>query len=91
MTNVSTGKRLFFPQKEKALNGDQEIEIEENGEDITVTSHAGFHSYSYDVEGSKPEQEDVEERLRKLVDLYTKSLITREEYEQKKKEILDEL
>lgn len=30
MTNVSTGKRLFFPQKEKALNGDQEIEIEEN-------------------------------------------------------------
>ena len=53
----------------------KEIEIEENGE----------------VEDCKPKKEDVEERLRKLVDLYTKSLITREEYEQKKKEILDEL
>ena len=69
----------------------KEIEIEENGEDITVTSHAGFHSYSYGVEDSKAKQEDAEERLKKLVDLYTKSLITREEYEQKKKEILDEL
>lgn len=33
----------------------------------------------------------VEERLKKLTNLYTQSLITREEYEQKKKEILDEL
>ena len=69
----------------------KEIEIEEHGEDITVTSHAGFHSYSYDVEDSKPEQEDVEARLTQLADLYAKALITREEYEQKKKEILDEL
>lgn len=67
------------------------IEIEENGEAVTVTTHKGFQSYSYDIESSKPKQEDAEERLRKLVNLYTQSLITREEYEQKKKEILDEL
>lgn len=67
------------------------IEIEENGEDVTFTTHKGFQSYSYDIENIKPKQEDTEERLRKLINLYTQSLITREEYEQKKKEILDEL
>ena len=35
--------------------------------------------------------EEAEARLKKLQDLYNKSLITYEEYEQKKKEILDEL
>ena len=67
------------------------IEIDENGEDITVTKHTGFQSYSYDTEGSKPKQEDAAERLRKLADLYAQALITPEEYEEKKKEILDEL
>lgn len=65
------------------------IEIEDNGDDLTVTTHPAFHSYSYEVEGSK--KEDVEERLRKLLSLYEQALITREEYEQKKKEILNEL
>ena len=65
------------------------IEIEDNGDDLTVTTHPVFHSYSYEVEGSK--KEDVEERLRKLLSLYEQALITREEYEQKKKEILNEL
>ena len=67
------------------------IEIDENGEDITVTKHTGFSSYAYDAKESKPRQDDAAERLRKLADLYAQSLITREEYEQKKKEILDEL
>ena len=72
------------------------IEIEDNGEDVTVTSHAGFGMQSYKVEGNndevqKTEPESVEERLKKLTNLYVQSLITREEYEQKKKEILNDL
>ena len=67
------------------------IEIDDNGEDLTVTTHPGYQSYSYEVEESKSGQEDVEERLRKLMNLYEQALITREEYEQKKKAILDEL
>ncbi len=72
------------------------IEIDENGEDVTVTTHNGFKRYSYEAEGNfertnKQESESVEERLKKLTSLYMQSLITREEYEQKKKEILDEL
>ena len=37
------------------------------------------------------DDDNVEERLKTLENLYAQSLITREEYEQKKKEILDEL
>ena len=72
------------------------IEIDENGEDVTITKHMGFGSHSYETSnwrsGTESKRSDsVEERLRKLTDLYTQALITREEYEQKKKEILDEL
>lgn len=71
------------------------IEIDENGEDVTVTSHTGFGGRTYMVEGTertqKHDQESVEERLKALTNLYVQSLITREEYEQKKKDILDEL
>lgn len=71
------------------------IEIDESGEDVTVTSHTGFGRHSYKVEGAdrteKQEDESVEERLKKLTNLYVQSLITREEYEQKKKEILNDL
>ena len=72
------------------------IEIDENGEDVTITKHAGFGRHSYSMEGSvsnsgEAEKESVEERLKKLTNLYVQSLITREEYEQKKKEILDDL
>jgi len=35
--------------------------------------------------------ESAVERLKELNSLYTQALITREEYDQKKKEILDEL
>jgi len=42
-------------------------------------------------EAGRQETENVEERLRKLQSLYDQALITREEYEQKKAEILDEL
>lgn len=42
-------------------------------------------------EKDEKEAESLEERLKKLTDLYMQALITREEYEQKRKEILDEL
>lgn len=62
------------------------IDIEDNGQDITVTRHGGYHTYSYDTK-----ENDMETRLRKLQNLYDQSLITYDEYEQKKKEILEEL
>ena len=65
------------------------IEVEDDGRDVTVTRHGAYQSYSYDSE-TTPE-EDAEARLKKLQSLYNQSLITYEEYEQKKKEILDEL
>lgn len=65
------------------------IEIEDDGRDMTITKHGAYHTYSYDAEDVSAE--DVEHRLEKLQNLYNRSLITYEEYEQKKKEILDEL
>ena len=71
------------------------IEIDEDGEDITVTEHHGFgyRGYSYTAEGTseKEDGKDIEERLKSLQNLYDQRLITREEYEEKKQEILKEL
>ena len=71
------------------------IEIEDDGEDVTVTEHPGFgyRSYSVDSEesGSKSDGLDIEERLKALQNLYEQRLITREEYDEKKQEILKEL
>jgi len=71
------------------------IEIDEDGEDITVTEHHGFgyRGYGYTAEGTseKADGKDIEERLKSLQNLYDQRLITREEYEEKKQEILKEL
>jgi len=67
------------------------IEIEDDGEDVTVTSHTGFESFSYAAENVTSDKDDIEERMRKLQSLYGQALITREEYERKRKEILEEL
>jgi len=72
------------------------IEVDENGEDVTVTTHTGLGRYSYKAEGycvgeDKQDNESIEERMRRLQSLYDQALITREEYEQKKKDILEEL
>ena len=72
------------------------IEIDENGEDVTVIKRTGLGRHSYEVVGKAnevevPKHESAEDRLRELTNLYVQALITREEYEQKKKEILDEL
>ena len=56
-----------------------------------------MHSYSVDIDGFREStresdgEKDTEERLRTLQSLYDQRLITVEEYEQKKKEILKEL
>ncbi len=72
------------------------IEVDENGEDVTVATQTGFGRRSYEVTGktNEPEKsrhESAEDRLKELTSLYVQALITREEYEQKKKEILDDL
>jgi len=63
---------------------------------VTVTTQTGFGKHSYEVMENKKEagvtrHESAVERLKELNSLYTQELITREEYDQKKKEILDEL
>lgn len=67
------------------------IEIEEDGSDMTVVSHTRGMMFSHEVEEDVSNHEDVEARLVKLQSLYHQALITREEYEQKKKEILEDL
>ena len=73
------------------------IEIEDTDpENITVTSHRGFGT-SYSVSGSgysdteRNSGSNVESRLKSLQSLYEQRLITKEEYEEKKQEILKEL
>jgi len=68
------------------------IEIEDSDPDsVTVTSHRGFGtSYTVsDVENSSGN--DIENRLKSLQSLYDQRLITKEEYEEKKREILSDL
>ena len=68
------------------------IDIEDDGQNVTATRYGGgYRSYSYEEESEVDNGGDMESRLRKLQSLYDQSLITYEEYEQKKKEILDEL
>lgn len=65
------------------------IEIEDDEQDMTVNGHGKYQSYSCDMD--EKSEEDAEVRLKKLQSLYNQSLITYEECEQKKKDILDEL
>jgi len=72
------------------------IEIDDSDADnITVTSHRGFGTYSFggDTENHKDtaEENDVETRLKTLQNLYRQGLVTGEEYEEKKQEILKDL
>lgn len=74
----------------------QVIEVEEDGQDVTVTKYPGYGTYSYHMEDDSSESgpsvgEDIEGRLKKLQELYNQGLITYEEYEQKKKDILEDL
>ena len=72
---------------------------------ILWTAVAGFITYSHwrngftdkkidthviEIENSDPD-DDIENRLKSLQSLYDQRLITREEYEEKKQEILKEL
>lgn len=71
------------------------IEIEDSDRDnVTVTSHHGFGT-SYTVSDFdndvRDSGNDIENRLKSLQSLYDQCLITKEEYEEKKQEILKEL
>ena len=63
------------------------IEIEDDGKSITVVPDIMGHSN----ETQAVHTESVEDRLKKLQSLYHQELITKEEYEKKKQEILDEI
>ena len=71
------------------------IEIDENGDDVTITKHSGlgYRSFAYETEETEKRTDgnDIEERLKSLQSLYDQRLITKEEYEEKKQEILKEL
>ncbi len=71
------------------------IEVEDDGRNATMSSYGGYRSYSYEEEPQDDNgyrsEEDVETRLEKLQNLYSRSLITYEEYEAKKQEILRDL
>ena len=73
------------------------IEVEDiDPDNVTITSHRGFGT-SYTVNTSEFEDasdydsSDMERRLKSLQSLYEQRLITKEEYEEKKQEILKEL
>ena len=73
------------------------IEVEDsNPDNVIITSHRGFGT-SYTVNGAgdsdviKSSTNDIESRLKSLQSLYDQRLITKEEYEEKKQEILKEL
>ena len=73
------------------------IEIDDsNPDNITVTSHRGFGT-SYSVsddeinETVRSSGDDIENRLKSLQNLYDQRLITKEEYDEKKQQILNEL
>ncbi len=73
------------------------IEVEDsNPDNVTITSHRGFGT-SYTVSGAEygaagqNSGSDIENRLKSLQSLYDQRLITKEEYEEKKQEILKEL
>ncbi len=66
------------------------IDIEDDGQNVTASGYGAYRNYSYEEE-TVSNGDAIEERLRKLQSLYDQSLITYEEYEQKKKEILEEL
>ncbi len=59
-------------------------------EDETVIQHI-FTDEPLESEGFAPTRGDIESRLQELRNLYDRSLITEEEYETKKQEILKEL
>ena len=63
------------------------IEIEDDGKSITVVPDIMGHSN----ETQAVHTESVEDRLKKLQSLHQQALITDEEYEKKKQEILDEI
>lgn len=65
--------------------------IEVDGDETTVYNRAGFATEHFTVEECEGSTDSVESRLKSLQSLYEQRLITREEYDAKKKEILEGL
>lgn len=68
----------------------QVIEIEENGDDVIVTKNR-FGNMQISQDEINDDAENIEIRLRKLQSLYQQELITHDEYEKKRQEILNDL
>lgn len=58
--------------------------------DEGIASHEIIIEDDWDMEGNRNTQEDVETKLIKLNSLYDQRLITKEEYDEKRKKLLDE-
>lgn len=67
------------------------IEIEDDGDERSAVSYMTGETCSFESESGCSDTEDVETRLKKLQSLHQQALITDEEYEAKRKEILNEL
>ena len=74
-----------FPTGGRLIRNDEIRAAYETGRG-KLTLRAKVH-----IEDETPPSEDPEERLRKLRELYDQRLITEEEYEAKRREILGEL
>lgn len=64
--------------------------------EITIEDESGYSAYSSDASGAseraqRQEKGTIDERLQKVDDLYQRGLISSEEREQKRKEILEEI
>lgn len=66
------------------------IEIDDTDSD-NITVQRGFGTSYTREEPERGSESDMEDRLKSLQSLYDKRLITREEYDQKRQEILKEL
>ena len=68
----------------------QVIEIEDDGGSVTVKK-GFFEDVTDTLNEAVAEEQDVESRLRTLQSLYQQELITEEEYQRKRQEILAEI
>ena len=57
---------------------------------INAFSEEGIASHEIIIDDEVLDSVDIEEKLKKLESLYNQRLITRDEYEEKRKQILDE-
>jgi stage V sporulation protein G len=89
----STGLSVSFPAKKQRDGSDRQLAYPANAETRKMIQRAILAEYEKLVAGSEPmsNASSAAERLRSLEQLKTNGLITDEEYNTKRKEILGEL